>query len=299
MYYALKYWQDSGAIKYFVPFVAPDSFTDPAKHAEYGLNVNLYAKFLTYKQTFPAADIAVEVSDAVASVVFTVDQVPSGTTIEIFQTIGGLETSVLRTTTGTYSFTAGSTNRYFIRRITSATSFTLPVGSVWAYCCCITNLVGYTATLINAYLKYIFFYENTLTNIGLFQQSTITGTLYIPSGVTFLNPNTFSKTPITKVVTSDNLTTINGTNTSGAFYQCTSLVTAELGSGITSIGVDTFNGCTALQMIQLTALVPPTIVATTFRGIPAGAIFKVPAASLNAYKTATNWSVYASRIFAI
>ena len=106
-----------GVVYNFLPLVAPESFTDPRKYADYGCTVNLYEKFRVYKMTWARADIAVEFSDAIASVVFTTGQMPSGTTIEIFETVSGVETSVLRTTTGTHTFTSGSTKRYMIRRI--------------------------------------------------------------------------------------------------------------------------------------------------------------------------------------
>ena len=249
--------------------------------------------------TWAGADIAVEFSDAVASVVFTSDQVPNGSTIEIFETVSGVETSVLRTDSGTHTFASGSTKRYMIRRGSNFITFTLPVGSVWAYCFGITRLTGYD-TLANPYLKYVFFYENTLASIGSFYKTAITGTLTINGGISVLAANQFDQcTNLTKVITGNQLTTINGTNVSGAFYQCTGLLEADLGEGVTSIGVDTFRDCTSLQVIICRATTPPTIVATTFRYIPSATIFKVPAISLDDYKTATNWSLYASRIFAI
>ena len=38
-----------GVVYNFVPFVAPESFNDPRKYADYGLTVNLYEKFRIYK----------------------------------------------------------------------------------------------------------------------------------------------------------------------------------------------------------------------------------------------------------
>ena len=143
-----------GVVYNFVPFVAPESFTDPRKYADYGLTVNLYEKFRVYKMLYSGADIAVEFSDAIASVVFNSSQISTGITVEIFETVSGVETSVLLTAPGTHTFTSGSTKRYMIRRIASAIAFTLPVGSVWAYCFGITNLTGYVTTA-NTYLKYV------------------------------------------------------------------------------------------------------------------------------------------------
>src|SRR5574344_2754042 len=84
-----------GVVYNFLPFVAPESFTDPRKYADYGLTVNLYEKFRIYKMTWAGADIAVEFSDAISSVTFTTGQAGSETTIEVFETVSGVETSVL------------------------------------------------------------------------------------------------------------------------------------------------------------------------------------------------------------
>ena len=303
MYYAKKLWAAGGGVVYnFVPFVAPESFNDPRKYADFGLTVNLYEKFKIYKMTWAGADIAVEFSDAIASVAFTSFQIGQGM-IEIFETVAGVETSVLRTTAGTHTFTNGSTKRYMIRRTTSATAFTLPIGSVWAYCCCIVMLSGYNVAGYNAYLKYIFFYEHTLTSMGYFRGPGLQGTLTIPSGITLIYPLSFLATQITKVVTSNNLTTINGGNFSGAFMGCTSLQVADLGEGITSIGTDTFRDCTSLASIICRAYNPPTLEANAFRGIPSASPlitkFYVPNNRVAAYKAATGWINFASRIFSI
>ena len=304
MYYAKKLWAAGGGVVYnFVPFVAPETFTDPKKYADFGLTVNLYEKFRVYKMTYPGADIAVEFSDSIASVSFSTAQAQSGITIEIFETVSGVETSVLRTTTGTHTFTSGSTKRYMIRRITPSTTFTLPIGSVWAYCYGITLLTGYPGAA-NAYLKYVFFYENTLTELSSFRSTAITGTLTINGGVTFLIPSQFNQcTNLTKVITGNQLTAINGNNASGAFYQCTGLQVADLGTGLTSIGTDTFNGCTSLASIICRAYNPPTLAANAFRGIPSASPlitkFYVPNDRVAAYKAATGWISFASRIFSI
>ena len=82
MYYSKKLWAAGGGVVYnFVPFVAPESFNDPRKYANYGLTVNLYEKFRVYKMTWAGADIAVEFSDAIDSVSFTTAQIQLGSTV--------------------------------------------------------------------------------------------------------------------------------------------------------------------------------------------------------------------------
>ena len=82
---------------------------------------------------------------------------------------------------------------------------------------------------------------------------------------------------------------------SNAFLQCSSLATFEIGASVTSIGAGAFNGCTSMQSFICRATTPPTLAnANAFGSNPC--VFYVPDASLEAYKTATNWSAYADRI---
>ena len=101
MYYAKKLWTAGGGgevVLNFVPFVAPESFDDPSKYADFGCTVNLYEKLKIYKMTYPGADIAVEFSDAIENVAFTSSlQLGAGAMIEIFETISGEESSALIT----------------------------------------------------------------------------------------------------------------------------------------------------------------------------------------------------------
>ena len=292
-----------GVVYNFVPFVAPESFNDPRKYADFGCTVNLYEKFRIYKMTYPSADIAVEFSDAIESVTFTTTQMPSGSIIEVFETsVLGVESSVFAAG-GVHTFTAGSIKRYMIRRVSSATTFILPVGSVWAYCYGITRLTGYNNTA-NPYLKYVFFYENTLNEFGFFRSTAITGVLKINGGITTINALGFNQcTNLTKVITGNSVTTIDGGNVSGAFQECTSLQVADLGEGLTSIGADTFRACTSLASIICRAYNPPTLSTNAFRGIPSASPlitkFYVPNDRVAAYKAATGWIAFESRIFSI
>lgn len=285
-----------GVVYNFVPFVAPESFTDPRKYADYGLTVNLYEKFRVYKMTWAGADIAVEFSDSIASVIFTTDQVPSDSTIEIFETVSGVETSVLRTTTGTHTFTAGSTKRYMIRRIPSIITFVLPIGSVWAYCFGITKLRGYDISAgSNAYLKYVFFYENTLTGIDRFQNSSITGIVKLHNGINKLLGNTFYNCiNINQLITGNNLTNIGTYDC----FLCSNLKIVDLGTGIISIGDQFINGA-PIERFICRAVTPPSITSATLSGLPANARIEVPSGSVSAYKAATNWKVKSSQIYAI
>lgn len=101
---------------------------------------------------------------------------------------------------------------------------------------------------------------------------------------------------LTSIIIPDSVTDIPAY----AFYGCKSLENVIIGSGIKSFGNGVFSGgCEALKSITNKALTPPKIQSNTFSGVPADCIFYVPAESVEAYKTATNWSALADRIFAI
>ena len=299
MYYAKKLWAagSGGEVDLnFVPFVAPESFNDPSKYADFGCTVNLHEKFRIYKMTWAGADIAVEFSDAIASV-----KLPRNTTIEVFETVLGNETSVLYTTAATeetHRFTSGSTKRYMIRRITTTSTFNFPIGSVWAYCCGL-KILG--STPYTAYLKYIFLYENTLINLYSFRDTTIEGVLTINDIITDISITTFKGcTNLTKVLIGDSVTTIYGDDTFGSFQGCQGLLEVDLGTGLTAIGTDTFLDCMSLASIICRAYNPPTFTKSTpFNGIPETTKFYVPNERVDVYKAAAGWVEFASRIYSI
>jgi len=83
------------------------------------------------------------------------------------------------------------------------------------------------------------------------------------------------------------------------FLGCTKLTQIELPSGITFIGVYAFSNCTNLALVTCRALTPPSISGTSdpvFNSTHYSLQIKVPAASVAAYKAATGWSQYASKI---
>ncbi len=300
MYYAKKLWVAGGGgggggevVVNFKPFVAPESFDHPSKYADFGCTVNIYEKFRAYKMTHPNADIAVELSDAIWSVNLSIIK---GTSIEVFETVSGIETSVVLTTNTNHVFTDGSTKRYMIRRA-HGLGFLFPVGSVWAYCIGIPVL---SILASNNYLKYIFLHDEHILTDVYFHDTTIEGTLRINGEVTAIAPDSFSKCKnLTKVIIGDNVESIQGVTAQGAFQRCTSLQVADLGDGILSIGEDTFRECTSLASIICRAYTPPTLWPNAFNLIPETTNFYVPHERVNAYKAANGWNAFASRIYSI
>lgn len=84
-----------------------------------------------------------------------------------------------------------------------------------------------------------------------------------------------------------------------AFYQCTSLTSIEIPNSVTSLGGYAFLGCSALESVTVRATTPPTLGTGVFPSTSNNLKIYVPSASVSAYKAATNWSSYSSKIQAI
>lgn len=82
-----------------------------------------------------------------------------------------------------------------------------------------------------------------------------------------------------------------------AFGSCPNLRYVVLPETLTSIGNATFYNSSKIEYIVCQPTTPPTLDGSAFNGT--SCIIYVPDASVNAYKTATNWSKFASRIKAI
>lgn len=80
---------------------------------------------------------------------------------------------------------------------------------------------------------------------------------------------------------------------SNQFANCSKLKKFTVVSNITSLGVSAFSSC-GISEIHFKPTTPPTLSNTnTFSNIPSYCVFYVPSASLNTYKTESNWSTYA------
>lgn len=139
-----------------------------------------------------------------------------------------------------------------------------------------------------------------VTTIGdvAFSECSSLSSITIPTGVTIIGENTFSYcNGLTSVTISDNVTTIRHY----AFFNCTGLTSVVIGNGVTDIEDGAFTDCFRLQSVIIHAATPPTI--TKILDYPFdntnNCPIYVPSGSVNAYKTASGWSTYASRIQAI
>lgn len=80
-----------------------------------------------------------------------------------------------------------------------------------------------------------------------------------------------------------------------AFSGCTSFTSVTIPSTVESINYGAFNGCTGLTSVTVKAVTPPAIGSGVFTNTNNCPIY-VPAGSIEAYKTASQWSNYSIRI---
>ena len=120
-------------------------------------------------------------------------------------------------------------------------------------------------------------------------------TLNIGSGITSL-ANTFPSMIRLTAVTIPNTVTTIGLST---FYNCYSLKTVIIPSSVTRIEAKAFKQCSGLTSITCLTTTPPTMTNNNAFESTNNCPIYVPSQSVSAYKSATNWSTYASRIQAI
>ena len=118
----------------------------------------------------------------------------------------------------------------------------------------------------------------------------------IGSGITSISNSAFYEcSALTSINLPNSVSYIEDT----AFAHCTSLTSCTIGSGITSIGNYAFNNCSSLTSVTVNSLTPPTLSECYVFDNTNDCPIYVPSQSVSAYKSATNWSTYASRIQAI
>ena len=163
--------------------------------------------------------------------------------------------------------------------------------------------------------------SSSVTTIGhdAFDNCEALPSLVIPSGVTFI-PSHMCNGCIR--MASTNIP--SGATSIGveAYYDCLSLLNITIPASVTSIGDDAFRAefysaqsleaerrammqnMAANRRVTVLATTPPTLGTSVFSIISgqediASYPIYVPAASLETYKSATNWSYYANRIYPI
>ena len=167
------------------------------------------------------------------------------------------------------------------------------------------SLTEVTADMLNgatSISSYAFVSCDNLTSVEIpssveaFSNCSALTSIEIPNSVTSINYRTFSSCSALASITIPNSVTSIGDR---AFQSCTSLTSIVIPSNVTWIGSSVFNSCSVLTSVTIEATAPPTLGTNVFNGTHADLVIYVPAGSVDAYKAATNWSTYASKIQAI
>ena len=114
--------------------------------------------------------------------------------------------------------------------------------------------------------------------------------IIIPQNVNIIEEYAFAScTNLARITLNTDLTTIG----LYAFGNCNSLKTITIPSSVTIIQGSAFNNCSILSTVYCAPSTPPTVGSWAFETT---CKIYVPRQSINAYKSANNWSEYASQI---
>ena len=114
--------------------------------------------------------------------------------------------------------------------------------------------------------------------------------IIIPQNVNIIEEYAFAScTNLARITLNTDLTTIG----LYAFGNCSSLKTITIPSSVTIIQGSAFNNCSILSTVYCAPTTPPTVGSWAFETT---CKIYVPRQSINAYKSANNWSEYASQI---
>ena len=162
----------------------------------------------------------------------------------------------------------------------------------------VTNIEGYAFNYCYSLASITI--PDGITNIGAsaFAACYSLASITIPDGITSIEISAFYTCySLAAIAIPDGITSI-GAN---AFRSCHSLASITIPDGITSIGANAFRSCYGIAFYDFTSHTSvPTLSSTSaFTDIAADCQIRVPAALVDAWKAATNWSTYADHIVGV
>lgn len=175
--------------------------------------------------------------------------------------------------------------------VAKSTSYTVPNGIL---------RIGESCFRHNTYITSITLPDSLIeVEFGAFWLTQNLTTIVIPDNVTTIGNNAFLYSGIESVTLGDSVSVI-GYN---AFAGC-NISSVIIPASVTEIQDDAFASCDNLTSVIIHATTPPIAGIDCFRnayygGYNEGLNIYVPASSITAYQTATNWSVYSDIIVGI
>lgn len=143
-------------------------------------------------------------------------------------------------------------------------------------------------------------FSNSVTTIGnsAFSSCGSLANITLPDSVTSIGENAFSYCYGLKNIIIPNSVTSIGRY---AFKACRSLASISVPNSVANFGDSAFSGCYGMKVYDFTnhTAVPTLSGTSVFQNIPADCEIRVPAALVDEWKAATNWSTYADYIVGV
>ena len=143
-----------------------------------------------------------------------------------------------------------------------------------------------------ASLKYVTVLRKNIINNYFVANAQSLKAMSIPPTVSNINSMSINSTWLTRLSLPSSVTTIANSGIRG--MNCLSSLTIP--ASVTSIGSQAFLGNYFVGEYHFLGSTPPSIESNTFQDIPSDCVIYVPTASVDTYKSASNWSSYASQI---
>lgn len=137
---------------------------------------------------------------------------------------------------------------------------------------------------------------NSIISIGsqTFESCSNLTSITLPNSLTIIPNNLFyGCSKLTSISIPDTITDVKYQ----AFYNCNKLTSITLPDTVSSIGESCFKACSVLSEFNCKATTPPTLGNYAFDSTSSNLKIYVPTASVNAYKSASRWSNYSSKIY--
>lgn len=156
---------------------------------------------------------------------------------------------------------------------------------------------AFTACKLLSTLNMDFSYVKSIGNSAFYACSVLKIDVSCPMLETIGTSAFYDCAAIERVLDLGKVEVMASTSIYGQFASCKSLKFVELPETLTQMGSNIFRLASKLETVKINAITPPTIVSDTFAATPATMSIYVPNESLEAYRTADNWSALATKIW--